>query len=352
MSRPQGHEAGAVRRRFSKRMLAATPLVLSVAVATACGSSGGSSSAGGGGKLFPAKGIRMIVASSAGGGFDRSTRQIQPAMAKALGTKLNLEYQSSADGAVAQSILAKAPDCNTIVSSADPKVVLSQYIQKVNYTYEKDFASIGGFTRDYAVFMVQPNSQYKTLQDLVTAAKAKPKGITVAVGSIASDGKAVVAFEDAVGVKFNIVPFGGGTDANNALLGGKAPVAESSVFNSLALKGKVTVIGVMAGSNPIPSQTNNAPTVKAALGIDMPDQVNNYGLFVSSACKTKFPKQYAALQSALQSALNDPSFKSTVDKLGLTGWYVFTPAAQYDQEIISEEPALQQFVAEQNLAPK
>jgi putative tricarboxylic transport membrane protein len=351
MSRPQTPEPGAVRPRvhgLPKRLAAATPALLAVALAAACGSSGSSA----GGKLFPANGIRMIVASSAGGGFDRSTRQIQPGMAKLLKTKLNLEYQSSADGAVAQTILQKATNCNTIVSSADPKVVLSQYIQKVGYTYQNNFASVGGFTRDYDILMVQPNSKYPTLAALIAAAKAKPKSIAVAVGSIASDGKAVVALEDAAGVKFNIVPFGGGTDANNALLGGKTPVAESSVFNSLSLTGKVKVIGVLANSNPIPGQTDNAPTVKAALGIDMPEQVNNYGLFVSKACKTKYPKQFAALQSALQGALADPAFKATVDKLGLTGWYVYTPAATYDQQIISEEPALQQFVSEQNLAPK
>jgi tripartite-type tricarboxylate transporter receptor subunit TctC len=296
--------------------------------------------------------VRLIVASSAGGGFDRATRQVQPAMAKALGAKLNIEYQGSADGAVAMSLLQKAKDCNTIVASADPKVVLSQYIQKVSYKFESDFASLGGFTRDYAVLMVQPNSKYPTLQDLVNAAKADPGKITVAVGTVASDGKAVVALENAAGVKFNIVPFGGGTEANNALLGGKAPVAESSVFNSLSLKGKVKVIGVLADTNPIPDQTDNAPTAKTALSVDLPPQVNNYGLFVNKVCQTKSPKEYAALSAALKASLDDADFKATVEKLGLTGWYTYTPAAQYDQEIIAEEPLLEQFVKDENLAPK
>jgi tripartite-type tricarboxylate transporter receptor subunit TctC len=341
--------ATGARRRFNTAALAVS---LVVAVTLAGCASNGQSEASSSAAQFPSQGIRLIVASSAGGGFDRATRQIQPAMAKALGAKLNIEYQGSADGAVAMSLLQREKDCNTIVASADPKVVLSQYIQKVTYKYDTDFASIGGFTRDYAVLMVQPNSKHATLQALIADAKANPKKITVAVGTIASDGKAVVALQEAAGVEFNIVPFGGGTEANNALLGGQVPVAESSVFNSLGLKGKVKVIGVLADTNPIPEQTDNAPTVNSALGVDLPQQVNNYGLFVNKACQTNFPKEYAALSDALKAALDDAGFKATVEQLGLTGWYTHTPAAQYDQEIIAEQPLLEKFVRDQNLAPK
>jgi hypothetical protein len=124
------------------------------------------------------------------------------------------------------------------------------------------------------------------------------------------------------------------------------------VFNSVGVKDKVKIIGVLADTNPIPEQNGNAPTVKSALGVDVPQQVNNYGLFVNKACQTKFPKEYAALSGSLKSALDDAEFKATVNQLGLTGWYTHTPAAQYDQEIIAEQPLLEKFVKDENLAPK
>jgi tripartite-type tricarboxylate transporter receptor subunit TctC len=291
----------------------------------------------------------MIVASSAGGGFDRSTRQIEPPMAKALGTKLNLEYQDAASGAVAMQILSKAKDCNTIASSANPKVILGQLIQKAGYDYQRDFVSAGGFTRDYPVLMVAKGSKWQDINSLVTYAKANPKGITVAVGSLASDGLPVIAFEQAAGVQFNVVPLGGGTEANNALLGDKAPVAESSVFNSLTLAGKVKVLTVMADSNPIPDKIDNAPMANQALGINLPEQVNNYGLFVSKACQQNYPEQYKKIVDALKGALEDADFKATVDKLGLTGWYVYTDPTQMDKEIIDSIPQLQKIVADNNL---
>lgn len=344
---PSSSPTAPTRSRSRHRYLAALTAALALAcTVSACGSGGGAGKDTG---KFRAQGIRVIIASSAGGGFDRSTRQIEPAMSKALGAKMNLEYQDAASGAVAMQILAKAKDCNTVVSSANPKVILGQLIQKAGYDYQKDFVSVGGFTRDYAVLMTTPHSQFSDINSLITYAKAHPGKVTVAVGTLASDGVPVIALEDAAGVKFNIVPLGGGTEANNALLGGKAPVAESSVFNSLALAGKVKVLGVMNTSNPIPQQTNDAPSVSSALGIDLAPQYNNYGLFVSKSCKQNYPKTYAKLVKALKGALDDSSFKSAVAKLGLTGWYEYTSPTQMDKEILASVPALEKIVKENHL---
>lgn len=348
MSRSRRRKSPEAIHSKGRYVAAAVASLLLAGALSSCGSDDSGNGKSDSGKFSP-QGIRLIVASSAGGGFDRSTRQIEPPMAKALGTKLNLEYQDAASGAVAMQLLSKAKDCNTVVSSANPKVILGQYIQKAGYDYQKDFVSVGGFTRDYPVLMVQKNSKWQDINSLIDYAKANPKKITVAVGTLASDGLPVIAFEDATGVKFNIVPLGGGTEANNALLGGKAPVAESSVFNSLSLAGKVKVLTVMGDTNPIPDQTDNAPTSNEALEISLEPQFNNYGLFVSKACKENYPKQSGELTDALKKALDDSDFKATVEKLGLTGWYTYTAPEQMDKEIVDAIPGLQKLVKDNNL---
>ncbi|MCW2782815.1 MAG: hypothetical protein JWR35_3264 [Marmoricola sp.] len=314
---------------------------------SACGSSASGSASGG--ATFSSQGIRWIVASDPGGGYDRSARQLQPGMQDALGTKMNLEYQGGGGGAVAMEYLKRAKDCNTVVSSANPKVLLGQYVQKADYDYKTDFAAVGGFTRDYSVLLAKSGSQWDSLKKVVDYARDNPGKINLGVGTLASDAEGPFSLEQAAGVKFNIVPLGGGSDAINALLGGKVQVAGSSLFNSVSLGDTVKVIGVMNDTNPIPDQSGDAPTVKDALGVDMAPAVNNYGLFVSKACKDKYPTQYKALVDALSSTLEKPDFKTAVQKLGETGWYVFTPPDQFDKEILDGAAGLQQFVKDANI---
>jgi tripartite-type tricarboxylate transporter receptor subunit TctC len=272
-------------------------------------------------------------------------------MSKALGTTLNLEYQNAASGAVAMQLLAAAKDCNTVVSSAHPKVVLGQIIQQA-YDFENDFVTLGAYTRDYATLMVLNDSTYKSAQDLVDDAKTQPGKITVAVGSLAADGLPVFALQEVTGTEFNIVSLGGGTEANNALLGGKAPVAESSVFNGLALAGKAHPLLVMGPENPAPDQTDNAPTANEALGVNLEPQINNYVLYVSKTCKQDHPAEFQALSDALKNALDDADFKSTVESLGLSAWYSFTPPEDMDKTILESIPKIEQMVSKYDLAGK
>jgi tripartite-type tricarboxylate transporter receptor subunit TctC len=314
---------------------------------SACGSSGEDSGSGADG--FSSNGIRWIVASDPGGGYDRVARQLQPGMEAALDTKMNLEYQGGGGGAVAMEYLKRVDDCDTVVSSADPKVLLGQYVQKADYDYATDFASVGGFTRDYSVLLAKAGSEWDTLQKVVDYAKANPGKINLGVGTLASDGKGPVDLEHAAGVDFNIVPLGGGSDAINALLGDKVQIAGSSLFNSISLGDTVKVLGVMNDENPVPDQSGDAPTVNDALGVTMEPAVNNYGLFVAKACKDDHPDQYQQLVDALSGTLEQPDFKSAVEALGQTGWYVFTPPDQYDQEILDGGPSLQKFVEDENI---
>jgi tripartite-type tricarboxylate transporter receptor subunit TctC len=229
-------------------------------------------------------------------------------------------------------------------------VLLGQYVQKADYDYATDFASVGGFTRDYSVVLAKAGSEWDSLEKVITYARANPGKTKFGVGTVASDGKGPVGLEHAAGVDFNIVPLGGGSDAINALLGDKVQVAGSSLFNSISLGDKVKVLAVMNDENPIPDKSGDAPTVKDALGVDMEPAVNNYGLFVSKACKDDHPDLYKKLVDGLSSTLEKPDFKSAVEKLGQTGWYVFTPPTEFDQEIVSAGPSLEQFVKDEKIS--
>jgi tripartite-type tricarboxylate transporter receptor subunit TctC len=332
---------------LTRRGLAAAASLSLALTLAACGSHQEGAESGSSG--FGSKGIRWIISSEAGGGADRSARQLQPGMEAALGTKIALEYQGGAGGAVAMQYLRPVTDCNTLVQNANPKVLLGQYVQKADYDYERDFVSVGGFTRDYAVLLGRAGSEWDSINKVVDYARQNPGKITVGVGTLASDGKAPNDFAKAAGVELNIVPLGGGSDAMNGLLGDKVQVAASSLFNSISLLGKVKVLAVLNDENPIPDKTGNAPTANAALNIKMTPQVNNYGLFVSKACKDNHPEQYKALVDALQSTLQDSDFKSAAQKLDQTGWYVFTPPEDFDKEIIAGGPDLLKYVQEENI---
>jgi tripartite-type tricarboxylate transporter receptor subunit TctC len=201
---------------------------------------------------YPQKGkaLQMIVPFEAGGVNDVGGRAMAADLEKEFGTAVVLVNKPGASTQVGLTFLAQAkPDGYTFGIISFP-TSLGPYLEperKATYN-RKSFQPLALHVWDACVMAVRADSPYKTVQDLVAAAKAKPKTITMAVGVLNDDHFTALLLERATGVKFAHVTFAGGmAPALTALLGGKIEVFNGNIgdMRSVVKAGQVRILGVM-----------------------------------------------------------------------------------------------------------
>ena len=123
---------------------------------------------------YPNKVITLINPYAPGGGLDISYQPIVDILPEYLGQKLIVSHKPGAGGAIGTAFAAKAkPDGYTLYMGGVSPVVLIPATRKVSYSYD-DFVPLGTFDKIFFVVCVTPDSPWKTLQDLIEAAKKDP----------------------------------------------------------------------------------------------------------------------------------------------------------------------------------
>jgi putative tricarboxylic transport membrane protein len=215
---------------------------------------------------FPEKPVTLIVQASAGGGSDIFARTFASAMEqnKLLSQPIAVENKTGGSGAVAFAYVAgKSGDPYFLLNASGSFIttpLLSVEASKVNY---KNFTPVANLALDQFVFFVNASSKFKTIQDLVAAAKANPKGVNAGVTQLGStDSICAYLVEQAAGVKFNNVVFPGAAEVNAAVLGNNVDfgIGNPGEILELAKAGKVRALGVFAETRL--TEATDVPTMK------------------------------------------------------------------------------------------
>ena len=179
---------------------------------------------------YPQKGrsITAIVPFAAGGATDISARVVRPFMERELGTPIQIVNKGGGGSQVGNTEVALAkPDGYTLAYMAMPTIITS-YLdpeRKAAYT-RKSFEPVGRPTADSIVIAVRADSPYKTVKDLMDAAKASPEKIKAAVsGPMSVNHIPMLMMERQSGVKFAAVHFDGSRPGITAMLGGHVDTA-------------------------------------------------------------------------------------------------------------------------------
>jgi tripartite-type tricarboxylate transporter receptor subunit TctC len=237
-------------------MLAIGTLIVSVA---ACG--GGSEPNADGG--LACRSINFIVPYSPGGGSDRQVRRMQPHLEEALGVKINVNYMEGGDGAIGwQALAGSKPDGCTVSNVVAPNIMLlTSSGEDVGFTAD-EFEYLGWSETTPNVLAVAADSPYKTIDDLVTAAKAKPGSITVAgVGEV---GELLTAeAQNSTGATFAYVPVSGGVgDIVPDILGGHVVAGNIGAAHVAESGGRLRALA-MTGTEK-PESLPDVPTYEEA----------------------------------------------------------------------------------------
>jgi tripartite-type tricarboxylate transporter receptor subunit TctC len=170
---------------------------------------------------FPAKPIRFVVPFPAGGSTDVGARVIANSLTRAFGQQVYVENKSGANGTIGVEDAAKSdPDGYTILVTID-SVASNPHVFHTNINPAKDLLPIIQVSRQPIVLAAHPALGVSTLAELIALAKKQP-GLPYATGSGLGSPQhmAVQWFAQIAGITLEQVPYRGGGQAINDLLGG------------------------------------------------------------------------------------------------------------------------------------
>ena len=181
---------------------------------------------------YPTKAIRVVVPFPPGGGTDIIAREVTQKVASSTGWTFVIDNKPGAGGNLGVDSAAKSPaDGYTIVLGQTSNLSINPTLYaKLPYNPAKDLAPIGLVASAPLVIVVPAQSAFKTLGDLVAAAKARPGQV-----NFASPGNGTVAhltgeqFQRTAGVKFQHIPYKGANQAMTDVISGQVQIYVSSV---------------------------------------------------------------------------------------------------------------------------
>jgi tripartite-type tricarboxylate transporter receptor subunit TctC len=202
---------------------------------------------------FPDKPIRIVVPFPAGGSTDLVARAVAQEMGKTLGQIVNVDNRAGAGSVVGSELVARAaPDGYTLLVSGSTNIYMPYLYKQLSFRPIEDFDGIGMLVDIPNLVAVGAQTPYKTVADLVQAAKAKPGEITFASAGIGTPAHLVCELmASRSGVKLTHVPYKGNAPAVNDLLGGQIPVMCNNLGGTLPyIKGDPPRMRILAITAP------------------------------------------------------------------------------------------------------
>jgi tripartite-type tricarboxylate transporter receptor subunit TctC len=201
---------------------------------------------------YPTRPIRILVPYAPGGIADIAARLVGAKLTDAFGQQVIVENRPGGNGFIAVGGTAKsAPDGYTLVVVTTGDVAINPALFKdVPYDVDRDLAAITTVSDAPLVLATNTDSSYKSVADVIAAAKAKPNTLAVGTPGYGSVNQMVLeSIALNTGTKFVHVPYKGGAPAAQALVAGDIPlgvVASSSVAPHVA-SGKIRVLAITTG---------------------------------------------------------------------------------------------------------
>lgn len=197
---------------------------------------------------FPSKPIHLIVPFSAGSGTDIAARTVGEALAKGLGQPVIVENKPGAGGTIAASMVAKGEaDGHTVLVPSSGHAVNPSIYPSLPYDTLKDLTGVTPLVAMPNVLVVSPSRGWKTVADLVAAAKAKPGALNYASAGVGSATHFnAEKFKLQAGLDAVHVPFKGTPDAMTDVIGGRSDWFFAPLSSALPLirDGKLQALAV------------------------------------------------------------------------------------------------------------
>jgi len=223
---------------------------------------------------FPTRPIRILVTIGPGSAADILTRAIADEMGRRLGQNVVAENRPGAGGNIAADVVKRAePDGHTLLmATVSTHGINPALYRSISFDPVADFAPITLAATSPNVLVVHPDSPFRSVQDIVAAARAKPGELTYSSGGSGTSqhlGGAVL--EQMTGIRLTHVPFRSAPESINAVLGQQTVMTFASVPSALGMAqgGRLRPIG-LSGTRPMASWPEVKPLAELGLpGFDV-----------------------------------------------------------------------------------
>jgi tripartite-type tricarboxylate transporter receptor subunit TctC len=229
---------------------------------------------------YPNKPIRIIIGFAGGGGDDYLARLIGSKLTERFGQTVIVDNRPGAASTVAGEILARAnADGYTLMlGSSTPLVSGPVLYPRVGYDLLKDFSYISVVAASGNVLLAHPSFPAKSVPELVTLARSKPK--TIAYGSPGVASVAHLAMEllqGVAGIELAHVPYKGGGQVVIALAGGEVMVGFSNLAAALPMIQTKRLNALAVSTAKRTAALPGVPTIAEA-GFPAYDVTNTFGV--------------------------------------------------------------------------
>ena len=181
-------------------------------------------------QAFPAKPVRLLVGSPAGGGGDTIARLITNAAAPLLGQGFVIENRAGAGGNIAADLVAKSPaDGYTLLLAFTGHVLNPSLYRKLSFDTQQDFAPVIRLARNQTMLVVRPGLAASSVRELLALARAQPGRVSLAALTGSSQHLAGELLKSMAGVELLTVPYKGNAAALNDVMGGQVDAMFSTV---------------------------------------------------------------------------------------------------------------------------
>ena len=264
---------------------------------------------------YPVKPIRILVGFTPGGGPDITARYIAQKLTEEFKQQVVVDNRPGAGGTIAANLAATAnPDGYTLLSVSSAHAVAPAIYDKLPYDARRDLAGITLSAVSKYVLVTSPTSGFRSLKDLLAAARAKPGALNFSSAGTGS-GSHFAAEQLLSMAKINVlhVPFKGIPEALTESMTGRVQFFMSPIANAVGLvrEGRLTGLGVSSLKRD--ALLPDMPTI-AESGVPGYDSVLWFGLLTSA--KTPRPVITTLNREAVR-ALGEPELRKRWAPIGL-----------------------------------
>lgn len=299
-------------------------------------------------ETWPSKPLKVVVPFAAGSSTDVIPRLILETLSPQLGQAIVIENRPGAGGSIGSAAVANSmPDGYTVLVNGSSHTIAPALYKNLSYDPSKDFAAVVPFGISPNVLVVSPKSHFKSVGDLVTAAKAKPGALNFSsVGVGTATHLSAERFLRSAGIKAMHIPFKGGGEAMTEAIAGRVDFFFGPVGLVLSSIQDGKLVALAVNSPKRAAMLPDIPTMQES-GFDNAEYPIWYGLFLPA----KTPRDIVEkLGSEASKTLRAPQIREKLARLGVDPM-VMTPS-EFDAHVRSEISVNAELVKSIGLEPQ